>query len=227
MTYFKDFLKDRDNPYEIHLELHIRKLLEANTDIDILIDKNEDVYGYDLIVVCYYLHGATYIRKNICFIEIEISETWKNEYPVHWKTYSFLARKVFDYCYNEGYDNKVLKDNADKTLYLIFNKEINDAVAQTILNISKYKMVHHRITGDERNDYYLRVDKDNDGVIRGIDNVIEHTKKFINLHVEKNNPYIKEATDCAKETKIEQPTFREEREAYAMRNGGDQMSLFF
>jgi hypothetical protein len=182
MKYFDELLEDRENPYEINLELKIRKMLEEKTDYTFELQKNSDPYGYDLEVFKYYIDGADWQKKSICFIEIEISETWKNDYPSNWRWYSFLSRKILD-DYSNG-DN--IKINAEKTIYIIFNKLLTDSICLDMMSISKFDLQHQKITGVERNDYYLRVPVNDKRVIRGLKNSMNYIWKYINKKSEIN-----------------------------------------
>ena len=66
---FKDLLISRSNPFEINLELEIRKLFERNTDYRYEIRKNDDKFGYDLQIYRYFINGGDWVRKDIAYIE--------------------------------------------------------------------------------------------------------------------------------------------------------------
>jgi hypothetical protein len=177
VNYFEGLLVDRKNPYEIDLELMVRKLLEKSTSYEYEIRKN-DKYDYDLIVYKYFINGGEWESIPICFIEVEVSETWSHyEYPGHWKSDSFLARKVLIE-YGDGF-TRDLKKNADKTAYVIFNKSFSNAIAQRMTVIADFKLEYNRVVGKGRNDHFLRIKKDNDVVKRGLKDVLNFLYKFI------------------------------------------------
>ena len=180
-NYFAELVADRTHPYEINLELYIRKFFEKNTDYTFEFQKNEDKYGYDLSVFKYFLNGPNYEKKLIAFIEIEISETWVNDYPEYWRDYSFLKRKIYKYCWqeNEFYDE--LKDNADRTIYIIFNKSLTDCICNEITFIANnFKTRHRDTTGRYYNDCFMVCSKNNNNlVIRGVRNSLIKIYRFI------------------------------------------------
>lgn len=179
MKYLKQLLEDRDNTFEIDLELKIRKLLEHNVDYTFEIQKNNDKYDYDLKAFKYYIKGADYRKEPIAFIEVEISENWKDNYPSYWEDYSFLMRKVYKWDNKKQTFTKELKENASKTIYLIVNKNINDAICQKIPFIAKLEPVEREIGIDLRRRMCLRTSKDNPSIIRGFNNCMEFIYEFI------------------------------------------------
>jgi hypothetical protein len=48
MTYFSDLLITRANPFEIDIELEVRKIFERETDYTFEFQKNENKYDYDI-----------------------------------------------------------------------------------------------------------------------------------------------------------------------------------
>lgn len=174
MTYFSELLKDRNNPYEIDLELSVRKIFEKNTDYTYEFQKNIDPYGYDISVFKYDINGADWAKRHICYVEVEISETWIDVYPKNWMKYSFLARKVY-----KDIENSVLKDEHKKTCYVIFNKTLTDSICQSIETISTFNLEYQEISGKKRNDYYLRTYIGNQIVCRGVKNSLNFIYKFI------------------------------------------------
>jgi len=182
MGYLDKLLIDRTNPYAIDVELEIRKILEKGTDYTYEFQKNENHYDYDISVFKYYIDGANWEKKLIAYIELEVSESWENEFPYYWKTYSFLKRKVYKWDYGDNNFTNELKDNADKTIYIIFNKSLSDSYCSDIETISTF---HEEIlsnggkTGDSRKDTYLREPLTSERVTKGIENCIEKIKFFI------------------------------------------------
>lgn len=182
MGYLNELLIDRENPYAIDVELEIRKIFEWETDYTYEFQKNEDPYDYDISVFKYYINGADWKKKLIAYIELEVSESWKDEYPYWWKTYSFLKRKVYKWDYNDNNFTNELKDNVDKTIYIIFNKKLSDSCCSDIKTISTFKeevLSNGGKTGDLRKDTYLREPLNTKRVIRGTKNCVERIKDFI------------------------------------------------
>lgn len=179
MGYFDELLKDRNNPYEINLELWIRKLFENKTDYTFEFQKNEDKYGYDLSVYKYYLSGGDYEKILIAFIEIEVSENWENEYPQYWRDYSFLKRKVYKYDFYEDIFMNEVKDNSDKTIYIIFNKAITDSICRDMIFIKDLKSKERKLTNSNRNNWFLTTTKNDVNIIRGLNKCLNYSYKFI------------------------------------------------
>lgn len=176
MGYLDKLLIERENPYAIDVELEIRKIFERETNYIYEFQKNENPYDYDITVFKYYINGANWWKKIIAYIELEVSEHWINDYPKYWKTYSFLKRKIYEW--DNGFSGEK-KCNADKTIYIIFNKQLNDAICCDIETISKFQEEYINITGSERKDTFLRTSLDDPRITRGIRNCIERIKYFI------------------------------------------------
>lgn len=188
MSYFDDLLKDRNNPFEINLELKIRKLIENKTDYQFEIHRNDNQYEYDLEIFYYkLLNNGRFEKYNIAFIEIEISEHWVNEYPKYWKKYSFCKRKIFEFDKENYKFTNNLKKNAVKTIYIIFNKSLTDCIAQNILYISKnFDSEYEKLCEKEDKNWFMRTNKNNiERVIKGIDNFFIHLNKYLKRKVEK------------------------------------------
>jgi len=182
MGYLDKLLIDRSNPYAIDVELEIRKIFEWETDCTFEFQKNEDPFDYDISVFKYYIRGANWQKKLIAYIELEVSESWENEYPTWWKTYSFLKRKIYKWDNDNMQFINELKENADKTVYIIFNKELTDACCSDLKTISTFNEVilpNGGKTGDLRKDTYLRESLVTNRVFRGIKSCIEMIKEFI------------------------------------------------
>lgn len=180
-NYINDLCVDRKSAYEIDLELKIRKWIESITPYQYEIHKNDDKYGYDISIYKYFLDSENYDKKLIAYIEIEVSEKWQNEYPANWKDISYLARKIYKYDYSIDIFTNELKDDADKTLYVIFNKELSDCHCQEIEIISNFELKRRGLQGlDNYRDTYLTVSiKDRHRVIWGKKNVGSKIKEFI------------------------------------------------
>jgi len=180
-------LKDRGNPYEIELELAIRKMLENNTDLDWEFRKNQDQYGYDLQANHYLgITGKSdWDIQEKAFIEVEVSENWENKWPDHWYNYSFLTRKIRKYDWDNNEFKDELKDNADKTIYIIFNKNLSDAFCQNIKTIDdKFNIIKQGNIKNEssyNNTYHRLKTKEGKYIVhRGVDECLSYIQKFIN-----------------------------------------------
>lgn len=188
MNYFEQLLIDRKNPYEIDLELVIRKVLETNiTDYTFEFQKNDDPYSYDIKCYKYYIReGGDYNKELIAYVEVEISEHWKDEWPSYWKTYSFLARKVLEYENGKFIEDK-LKEGAEKTIYLIFNKNCTDCFCCEIKIIKNFNFEHVPVTGNYYSDCFLRTSLYEKRVIRGVENSMRYIERYLNKLSFKNN----------------------------------------
>lgn len=174
---FNDLLSSRSNPYEIDLELQVRKLFEIKTNYTYEFQKNNDKYGYDIAVFKYYIYGADWIKKNIAYFEIEISENWVDRFPDYWHDYSFLARKVFK-IENNSFTSE-LKENAKKTVYVIFNKSITDCICQRIDLISTFEVKNRNIMNKVKTDTFLITDLNDKRIVRGLDNMFDFCNNFL------------------------------------------------
>jgi len=181
MSYIKELLKDRDNPYEIDLELKVRKIFENNTDYHFEIQKNDNEFGVDLIVFKYDIEKNKYKKRKVAFIEVEVSENWVNEYPVYWRTYSFLKRKVFEFDNYKNVFTDNLKKDYYKTIYIIFNKSFSDCICQSMSYISSLNSVRISAGDNERSRWMLRTGLNDQNIKRGIDEVFEFCDEFIQL----------------------------------------------
>ena len=123
--YFSELLKDRGNPFEIETELRIRKLFENKTGHEFEFRKNDDPFAWDIECFKYIQRGSEWERVFCCFVEVEVSEQWQNEYPAYWKTYSFLARKIHPFV-NGRFLTDQLREHAEKCFYIVCNKSITD-----------------------------------------------------------------------------------------------------
>lgn len=187
MDYFNKLLVSRKNTFEIDVELQVRKILESISDYHFEFQKNEDKYNYDISVFRYDISGAVYTKKCIAFVEIEVSETWKNKYPENWHTFSFLKRKVFNFDYDKKVFTKDLHENADKTIYIILNKSLTDAICCNVCKIATFKDAVNYQTGNLRNDTFLRTHVTDRSVIKGLDNCLKRIHEFV-LNIDIKEP---------------------------------------
>lgn len=176
-NYFKT-LTNKEDPYEINTELKVRKLLEQNSHYTYEYSKNDDKYGYDIEVIKYFLNNG-YRKETIGYIEVEVSYTWINDWPKYWKSYSFMKRKVYEY---DGFNNVFidrLKQNVNKTLYVVFNNQFTDCYCSSMSEISQFGTESNNKTQYNRTDQCLRTSLNDSRVIRGLDNCIKHINKVL------------------------------------------------
>lgn len=177
-VYFDSLCADRKCGFEINVELQIRKLLERKTDYNVEVKKHLDKYGRDLEVFIYKVDGNDWSYKN-CFLEVEVSEKWIDTYPIYWRWYSFLARKVFLYNTNNNYNDRIPLADYKNVYYIIFNKNLTDAISQPVYNIAEFDLHLQHISGEDRTDWFLRVPVSDKRIVRGIDNVVLDLCNFV------------------------------------------------
>lgn len=151
-----------------------RGIEEEHKIIDILNNKNIDnvkfirnknITGIDVEIYKF--------NKLIGYLEIEVSEKiWIEDYPVSWKTISYLTRKLCAYDFdNEFFIENEPKKNIDKCIYVKFNKNLTKCHAEHMVvifkkyapfldqseSIDNYNKHYHRITYDEK--YIMTTDE--------------------------------------------------------------------
>jgi len=178
MSYFDTLLTTRKNPFEIDVELEIRKILEKNTSYQFEFQKNEDKFSYDISVFYYFINGADWEKIKIGFIEVEVSERWQTEYPNYWKDYSFLKRKVYEWNFFDRYYTGELKSNTEHSIYVIFNKSLTDCICQDMKTVSTFTEKKRFLTGNTRQDSFLCTTLDDKRIIKGVDNCLVFIKLF-------------------------------------------------
>lgn len=184
---FDELLSSRESNYDITPELKARKILEHYLGDDIELQKNDDPYGYDLKVYRYNTLNGSNEKNFVCYIEIEVSEGWIDDYPGYWKDYSFLRRKIDTWNPNIiSFDNDI-KENGDKTIYIIFNKNNTDAVCQSIEFIKENYFIKRRGISNKRRDSYYTVNKYDLRIIntppiiyKGLDKCLKFISEYIN-----------------------------------------------
>ena len=166
--------------YDILPELVVSKIINTHTKKFYTRKNKLKPYEYDL--KCY----KNITHDFIGYIEVEHSnhEQLSGENWYH----SFLMRKIFEWNDNQYYD-QILKPNADKTVYIKFNKYygFDDCICCCIEDITRFNPERQNKTGDSRLDLVLRTDKYNPHVAKGIMNCIDYIEKFFNLKEEKHN----------------------------------------
>jgi hypothetical protein len=110
---------------------------------------------------------------------LEISENWKTDYPYYWKYYSFLKRKIYKYDYSNNQYTNELKENGEHTIYVIFNKTLNDAVCCDVSTIATFTESSVTVTHNLRQDTFLREPLTSNRVVKGLSNCIMKIKEFI------------------------------------------------
>ena len=160
--------------------MQIRKILECLTPWQVELDENyQDKYGYDLL---YYIHEKTqnetgYIKKFKGYIELEVAQDWQ-EYniPSYWSEITFLARKCYKYNTDEGQFTNIPKDNADRTVYLKFNKNLDNCFVSSVNKIIKLGSTSDRSDGTYKNTY-IKMDKGD--LTFGIYNSMKYINEFM------------------------------------------------
>lgn len=177
-NYFERLLGDRGNRFEIETELQLRKIFENKTSHNFEFRKNDDAYGWDIECFRYDQVGSDWIRKFCCFVEVEVSQQWVNDYPSYWKTYSFLARKIHPFvnsrfCFNQ------LKENGEKCFYLIANKTMTDCKTLYLPDAinGNIEQVDHQRIGNYRNQF-RRFDLGSPFITIGLENSINQIIEF-------------------------------------------------
>lgn len=184
MDYFAELLKDRVNPYEIDSELMVRKWLEKHTDYHFEFCKNEDRYGFDIICNKYEINGGNWEKRQIGFIEVELSTKWDEfNYPSNWRNHSFLARKV--YKFENGEFTSELKDGCDRMVYVIFNKPMTNCVACRPIDLVNANPTFARASFTSRalKDWALRVPLDCKIVAKGQEEVSSLVDYFLKTSI--------------------------------------------
>lgn len=110
---------------------------------------------------------------------VEVSEKWIDTYPIYWRWYSFLARKVFLYNTNNNYNDRIPLADYKNAYYIIFNKNLTDAISQPVYNIAEFELYLQHISGEDRTDWFLRVPVSDKRIVRGIDNVVLDLCNFV------------------------------------------------
>lgn len=179
--YFTQLLKDRKNPYEIETELRIRKLFENKTGHEFEFRKNDDPFAWDIQCYKYVQSGAEWKRVFCCFVEVEVSEQWKNDYPPHWKTYSFLARKIHPFK-NGKFLIDQLKEHAEKCFYVICNKSITDCKMISLSDAMQgdFKQCGSLSSLGNYANSFRRFPLNSEIVIRGFENSVDRVLQYAN-----------------------------------------------
>jgi len=179
------YIQNTENPYDISPELKIRKILEYSFDYTYEFRKNDNRYGYDIICYKYFIHDDGGFEKlPVVFIETEVSYNidWISDLQENWKWYSFLARKVLKFNSDNDCFTDELKENADKCVYLKFNRYFKDCFCCDMNTISKFDKIYwpgYTNENDGYNHAFLRTSLDDKRVIRGIPESMEFIKNFI------------------------------------------------
>ena len=179
------FCEDRSSAYEIQSELIVRKFLEQGTSYKFEFRKNDDKYGVDLVCLVYDIQGSEWNRREVGSVEVELSTTWHDEYPKHWKTYSFLARKLFEYdARSKQFDFSKPKICCNDMVYVISNKSLTDwiAIDASMIMENKHLWIPDRshVTGSSRHDWFIRFPLHASCVARGQSEVLALVKNVFN-----------------------------------------------
>ena len=170
----RDFNLDNES-FNTKIEHEISRIIN-NYSKKIYTYKNyDDMYNYDLIVKD---------KKDdmfLGFIELEVSNYnylgGKNWY------HSFLKRKILDYDYDNNCFSNRLKDNAFKTIYMKFNKNLGlgDCICCDLKTISEFQSDYQNKTNSNYRNCVFRTLMDDERVKIGIDSCIEYIEKFFNI----------------------------------------------
>lgn len=186
------YTKTPSSPYSIENELRVRKWLEDITGHQFEFRRNSDQCGYDIQNFYYDKVGSNKFQQRFnCFIEVEDTPIWVNGvYPRHWRSYSFLRRKVDEFDWDWNVFTESLKTDADKTIYLKVAGDMSDMCCAAITDIKKFGKLTRRGKKDFSNDYTAFVYEfpldNSDGIVsRGVDECSDYIIQFINSHTTK------------------------------------------
>ena len=160
--------------FDIKPEIIVSKIINEHSK-EIYTEKNMlNPYDYDL-------HCFDKKKNFLGYIEVEVSNH-KRLSGANWQ-HSFLARKVLKYDKDKGYVDWELRDNADKTIYIKFNKYFGlvDCICCSIESITYFDSDLEYKTGDERKDLVFRTHQDNPRVAKGIKKCIEYIERFFEV----------------------------------------------
>jgi hypothetical protein len=163
--------------YEIVDELQIRKRLEAETEWRYEFTKGAK-YGYDLKL---YRWSETpdgpSDRHLFGYVELERATGWqKGAIPDGWHYYSFLRRKVHEF---EGVGRwGDLKPNAERAVYLKFNRELDNCFVAPIKAIDEWGEETKRSDG-RRENTYLKLPFDHPTVSVGINDAVSYIQRYL------------------------------------------------
>jgi len=168
--------------YGIVDELQIRKLLEEETEWRYEFTKGAK-YGYDLKL--YRWTGSPdgpSDRHLFGYIELERSrgdseKSWvTGDIPAGWPYYSFLRRKVHKF---NGVGNwGALKPNAERAVYLKFNREMNNCFVAPVTAIDRWGEETKRSDGT-RSNTYLKLRFDHPTVTVGTDEAVNYIQRYL------------------------------------------------
>jgi len=165
-----------EESFDITPELIVSKIINDRSKI-IYTNKNIlDPYGYDLN--CFNKINNVFLG----YIEVEKSKhNFLGKKDTKWK-HSFLARKVLIYDLINGFKDYKLKENADKTIYIKFNKNygLNDCICCSIESITYFNTDWEFKTDNDRQNLVFRTNQNNPNVAKGINNCIKYIDNFFN-----------------------------------------------
>lgn len=180
LTQFNLFLQT----YDIDTELKARKIIEKYSDYHYVFDKNEDKYGFDLIVFKYEINKGEFKKNKMGYIEIECATTWKTfKIPQNWYCVSFLKRKLYNYNFKEKVWG-LPKPNLYKTIYLKFNQPMTNCFCQNMIYIIRNGQDSRR--NDDINSYnnsFIELEKKS--VYWGVKNCVNYIVKYLSRIYEK------------------------------------------
>lgn len=161
--------------FNIKPELKVSKIINEHSK-KIYTRKNMlNPYDYDL-------HCFDEKNNFLGYIEVEVSNhEILGRKGTSWQ-HSFLMRKVLVWNENQ-YHDQILRDNADKTVYIKFNKNCGllDCICCCMEDITCFNPEWQKKTGNTRQDLVFRTNQNNPRVAKGIDNCIEYIENFFEV----------------------------------------------
>lgn len=163
--------------YDIVDELQIRKRLEAETGWRYEFTKGAK-YGYDLKLYRWTdAPDGPDDRHLFGYVELERADGWRTgDIPDGWDYYSFLRRKVNEF--NGVGRWGETKENADRAVYLKFNRELDNCFVVPISAIDLRGEETKRSDGRRQNTY-LKLDFDDPTVTLGVDDAVAYIKRYL------------------------------------------------
>lgn len=178
----------RKDSYEVEKELQVRKLLEIRTGIEFEFARNDEKKDVDIVSYRYRIKPDEWTKDLCGYIEVEEKCSWIGEEVPRkrpgkkggWYCYSFLARKVFKFDWQNNKWTNELIDTAGNTVYLMVSRDLKGMFC---LPVYKIPELGKGKTGKKGlslyNDTYIDVPIDCKEVITGVDNCLHFIKQFL------------------------------------------------
>lgn len=161
--------------YDIHRELEVSRIINDYSD-KIYTNKNyDDMYDYDLIA------KDKQLDMFLGFIEVEVSN-YNYLGGINWQ-HSFLKRKVCEYNKNNNCFTNRLKDNAYKTIYIKFNKNLglSDCICCDMKTIIQFPSDYQNKTNTNYRNCVFRTTLDDNRVKIGINKCIKYIENYFGV----------------------------------------------